>query len=79
MIRSINTCTNCENLANNFRCTKHNEYVDFNNVCDSHTQNSFLNKDSSCISCAFYNHSDCQYPDRAGVGMLCFNWSQKLD
>ena len=75
MIESVNTCTNCQNLTNNFKCLKHDKDVELNNTCESHVeQNIFLDKNSSCINCSFYKLNSCKHPERAGYGMLCFSW-----
>ena len=44
MIRSVNTCTNCKNLVNNFKCEKHNKDVDLNSS-DAHVTKSALSED----------------------------------
>ena len=74
MIRSVNTCTNCQNLVNNFKCEKHNKDVDLNNVCDAHVTKSALSRESSCVNCSLYLLSTCKFPESAAEGMLCFSW-----
>ena len=74
MIRSVNTCTNCQNLVDNFKCEKHNKHVDINNVCDDHATKNALSRDSSCTNCSLYLLSNCKFPKSASEGMLCFNW-----
>lgn len=76
-LRKVNTCTNCQNLSANFNCSKHEKQVDLNNVCDSHTIQKALNINSSCLDCSHFKQSDCNYPNRAGQGMLCFSWQKK--
>ena len=74
MIRSVNTCTNCQNLVDNFKCEQHDEDVDLNNVCDSHVKKGSLNRESSCINCSLYKLSSCRFPESAAEGLLCFSW-----
>ena len=76
-LREVNTCTNCQSLSTNFNCSKHKKQVDLNSVCDSHTTQKALNINSSCLDCSHYKQSDCNYPNRAGQGMLCFSWQKK--
>mgnify|MGYP001311586215 CR=1 FL=1 len=37
MIRSVNTCLNCESLENALKCSKHNLSVQIDNVCEDHS------------------------------------------
>lgn len=76
-LRQVNTCTNCQNLSIDFNCSKHEQQVDLNNVCDSHVVQQALSVESSCTNCYFYNHKDCKSPSKAGEGMLCFSWKKK--
>lgn len=76
-LRHVNTCTNCQNISANFSCTKHGKQVDLNSVCDSHINQKSLNIESSCLDCTFYNKENCNHPNRAGEGMLCFSWQKK--
>lgn len=77
--KTVNTCTNCQSLSDNFNCTTHETQVDINYVCDSHTSQISLNKDSSCSNCLSYKSNNCPHPKKAGDGMLCFSWKNKSD
>ena len=37
MIKSVNSCLNCENLVDSLVCTKHDVSVEINNVCNEHS------------------------------------------
>jgi hypothetical protein len=75
-IGSANICLNCANLSDNFECGLHNTEVEMNSFCDDHQHNINLNKESSCLNCASYKQNDCNYSDRSGEGMLCFDWKK---
>ncbi len=75
-INSVNICLNCSNLSNDFECLLHNTKVDINNSCDSHNQFERLNKDSSCLNCSSFETTDCNFSNRSGEGMLCFDWKK---
>ena len=75
-IGSANICLNCVNLSDNFKCGLHNTEVEMNSFCDDHQYNTNLSKESSCLNCASYKQSDCNFSDRSGEGMLCFDWKK---
>ncbi len=37
MIKSVNSCLNCENLVESLKCVKHNLSVQIDNVCEDHS------------------------------------------
>ena len=37
MIKSVDTCLNCESLESALNCSKHNLSVQIDNVCDDHS------------------------------------------
>ena len=72
-LRSINTCLNCENLIRDLRCSKHNQKVEINNFCESHTYKDSITKDSSCTNCSNYGRESCSKPSEASSKMVCFD------
>ena len=37
MIKSVNSCLNCENLVESLKCAKHDVDVEIDNVCNDHS------------------------------------------
>tara|TARA_B100001175_G_C19344824_1_gene559299 strand:+ start:255 stop:488 length:234 start_codon:yes stop_codon:yes gene_type:complete len=75
-LRSINTCLNCENLIKEFICSKHNQKVEINNFCESHTYKDSITKDSTCTNCSNYGRKSCSKPSEASSKMVCFDWEK---
>ena len=75
MIKSVNSCLNCENLVDSLMCAKHNLSVEIDNVCNDHSVKKAFTKLSDCLTCSSYKKIDCPNPGNSGAGMLCFSWS----
>ena len=75
MIKSVNTCLNCESLENALKCSKHNLSVQIDNVCKDHSIKKAFSKMSDCLSCLNFKKSKCPHPESAKDGMLCFSWA----
>lgn len=75
MIKSVNSCLNCENLVDSLKCAKHNLSVEIDNVCNDHSLKKAFTKLSDCLTCSNYKKIDCPNPGNSGAGMLCFSWS----
>ena len=75
MIKSVNTCLNCENLVDSLLCSKHDLSVEIDNVCSDHTIKKAFSKLSDCLSCSSYKKASCANPGHSAPGMLCFSWS----
>lgn len=74
-LNSNNVCLNCENLAVNSTCSKHNVEVSLDNYCDSHSFKKALNRGSNCGNCSSYSTDRCPNPSIASAGLLCFSWT----
>ena len=74
---SNNVCFNCENLAENITCTKHDLIVNLDNYCEDHKYKKSLNKSSSCGNCMKYQSDNCHNPNYAADKLLCFSWEAK--
>ena len=48
MIKSVNTCLNCESLESALNSSKHNLSVQIENVCDDHRMKKAFSKMSDC-------------------------------
>ena len=75
-LRNIDTCINCENLLRDFICRKHNQKVEINNFCKSHTYKESITKDSSCDNCSHFGKQSCSKPAEASNTMICFDWEK---
>tara|TARA_B100000925_G_scaffold190023_1_gene143696 strand:- start:101 stop:334 length:234 start_codon:yes stop_codon:yes gene_type:complete len=75
MIKSVNTCLNCESLESALNCSKHNLSVQIDNVCDDHSIKKAFSKMSDCLSCLNFKKNNCPHPESAKDGMLCFSWA----
>ncbi len=75
MIKSVNSCLNCENLVESLKCVKHNLSVQIDNVCDDHSIKKAFSKMSDCLSCSNYKKPTCPNAGSAASGMLCFSWN----
>ena len=75
MIKSVNSCLNCENLVDSLVCTKHDVSVEIDNVCNEHSIKKAFSKLSDCLSCSNYKKASCPNPGSSAAGMLCFSWS----
>ena len=75
MIKSVNSCLNCENLVESLKCAKHDVDVEIDNVCNDHSIKKAFSKLSDCISCSNYKEVSCPNPGHSAAGMLCFSWS----
>ncbi len=75
-IKKINTCMNCENLLREFICSTHNQKVEINNYCESHSYKASITKDSSCTNCSHFGKTSCSKPSEASDTMICFDWEK---
>ena len=75
-IKNINTCINCENLIREFICSKHNQKVEINNFCESHSYKDSITKNSSCANCFHFGKTSCSRPLEASDSMICFDWKK---
>jgi len=60
MIKSVNSCLNCENLVESLKCAKHDVDVEIDNVCNDHSIKKAFSKLSDCISCSNYKKYHAQ-------------------
>ena len=74
-IRLGNSCTNCENLAENMLCKVHKVQVNDAYTCDSFDMKSALKDDPNCTTCVRYHGTTCANPQKAAPGMLCSHWA----
>ena len=75
-LKNINTCLNCENLIREFICSKHQQKVEINNFCESHSYKDSLTKNSSCANCSHFGKISCSRPLEASDSMICFDWKK---
>jgi len=75
MIKSVNSCLNCENLVESLKCIKHNLSVQIDNVCEDHSIKKAFSKMSDCLNCSNYKKPSCPNSGSAASGMLCFSWN----
>ena len=75
-LRNINTCINCENLLREFICQTHQQKVEINNFCDSHSYKDSITKNSSCANCSHFGLDSCSRPSEASETMVCFDWQK---
>ena len=75
MIKSVNSCLNCENLVDSLKCVKHNLSVLIDNVCEDHSIKKAFSKMSDCLNCSNYKKPSCPNSGSAASGMLCFSWN----
>ena len=74
---SNNVCFNCENLAGNITCSKHDLNVNLDNYCKDHKYKKSLNKSSSCGNCMKFQSDNCPNLNYAADKLLCFSWEAK--
>ena len=70
MIKSVNTCLNCESLESALNCSKHNLSVQIDNVCDDHSMKKAFSKMSDCLSCLNFKKTNCPHPESAKYVMF---------
>ena len=75
-LKNLNTCLNCENLVRNFICKKHNQEVEINNFCESHSYQESITKNSSCNNCYHFGKNTCSHPLQASNELICFDWKK---
>ncbi len=75
-LTNVNTCLNCENLLQDFVCREHNQKVEINNFCESHTYTDSITNNSSCNNCSNFGRTSCSNPSEASKSMVCFDWEQ---